>query len=62
MLRETRQNRPAMGPLHLPLPLEHRKIPPRSRRRDAKLLLQPGHRDAPRLAYEHRYPLLTLLR
>jgi hypothetical protein len=62
VLRESGWNGPAVGPLDLPLMFEHREIPPRSRRRDAKLLLQPGHRDAPRLAYEHRYPLLTLLR
>src|SRR5215218_2409478 len=62
MLRESGRNRPAMGPLDLPLTFERREIPPRSRSRDAKLLLQPGHRDTPRLADAHHYPLLTLLR
>ena len=62
MLRESGRNGPAMGPLDLPPTFEQRKIPPRSSRRDAKLLLQPGHRDTPRLANQHHYPLLTLLR
>jgi hypothetical protein len=50
VLRETGRNRPTMRPLYLPLTLEHHKVTPRSGRRDAKLLLEPGHRDAPRLA------------
>src|SRR5215218_4720390 len=62
VLREPGRNRPAMGPLDLPLTFEQREIPPRSRSRDAKLLLQPGHRATSRLADAHRYPLLTLLR
>ena len=61
MLRESGRNGPAMGPLDLPPTFEQRKIPPRSSRRDAKLLLQPGHRDTPHLANQPHYPLLTLL-
>src|SRR5215203_4059385 len=62
VLRESGRNGSTMGPLYLPPAFEHREIPPRRGRRDAKLFLQPGYRDAPRLAYEHRYPLLPLLR
>src|SRR5919112_2366175 len=62
VLREPGRNRPPMGPLDLPLAFEQREIPSRSRSRDAKLFLQPGHRDTPRLADAHRYPLPTLLR
>src|SRR5215212_7650993 len=50
VLRETGRNRLTMRPLYLPLTLEHHKVTLRSGRRDAKLLLEPGHRDAPRLA------------
>ena len=46
----------------LPLTFQHREIPPRSGSRHAKLLLKPGYRDSPRLAHEHRYPLLAPLR
>src|SRR5215212_303575 len=62
VLRESWRNRPTMGPLDLPLTFEQREISPRSRSRNAKLFLQPGHRDTSRLADTHRYPLLTLLR
>src|SRR5215210_768037 len=62
VLREAGRNGPPMGPLDLPPTLEQRKIPPRSRRRDAKLLLQPGHRDTSHLTDAHHYPPLTLLR
>jgi hypothetical protein len=62
VLRQPRHDRPAVGSPELALPLEHGEIPPCSGRRDAQLLLQPGHRDTAGLADKLHYPLLASLR